>query len=97
MNQTVCIELVFSRHAVQRMFERGITTSDVRSVISNGASIAEYPEDKPFPARLILGFVQDQPIHVVVAFDESNNWCNVVTVYRPDPMVWSDDFTTRRA
>ncbi len=71
-----CIEIMFSRHAVQRMFERGIATKDVRAVIVGGKSIADYPDDKPLPSRLILGFVRNRPIHVVVAFDESNGWCN---------------------
>lgn len=92
-----CAEIAFSRHAVQRMFERGVGVQDVRAVIANGRSIAEYLDDKPFPSRLMLGFVRGQPIHVVVAFDESNSRCSVVTVYPPDPAAWSDDFTTRRS
>jgi hypothetical protein len=51
------------------MFERAIRTSDVRSVIASGEIIAEYPEDAPLPSRLILGFVDDVPPHVVVGED----------------------------
>lgn len=79
------------------MFERGLGTADVRAVLDEGKTIADYPDDKPFPSRLIPGFARNQPIHVVVAFDESNGWCNVVTAYLPDPAAWNDDFTTRRA
>jgi hypothetical protein len=40
-----CNELRFSRHAITRMFERGISVRDVRVVLENGIIIAEYPED----------------------------------------------------
>jgi len=91
-----CDKLVFSGHAVQRMFERGIRETDVRLIIQTGDVIASYPDDKPFPSSLILGFVRAEPYHVGVAVDPADDTGYVVTVYRPDPEVWHSDFKTRR-
>ena len=91
-----CKEIVFSNHAVQRMFERGIRTSDVRTVITSGEVIAEYQDDRPYPSYVILSFIKDRPIHVVVAVELDTRECYVVTVYPPDPELWNSDFRTRR-
>jgi hypothetical protein len=61
-----CERVVFSGHAVRRMFERGITTEPVLEVIAVGEIIAEYDDDTPHPSRLLSGIVNGRPIHVVV-------------------------------
>jgi hypothetical protein len=50
-----CREIIFSGHAVQRMFERAITATDVRAVIESGEIIADYPSDLPFPSSFLVG------------------------------------------
>jgi hypothetical protein len=64
--------------------------------VRNGEIIAEYPDDKPLPSKLLLDFIDEQPIHVVVAFDEIQRLCIVVTAYKPDLKFWESDFKTRR-
>lgn len=91
-----CHRLVFSGHAVRRMFERGIRECDVRRVVESGQVIAEYPDDRPFPSCLIVGYVNDMPLHVVVAMDSQGDTCHIVTVYIPDPRVWHSEFKRRR-
>ena len=88
--------LVFTGHAVRQMFTRRLSTTDVRSVIQQGEVIADYPDDIPFPSKLLLGFVVNAPVHVVIAYDEDLSTGYVVTAYRPDRGLWSDDFKTRR-
>ena len=44
--------LRYGRHAVQRMFERGITQADVQGALSAGRVIEDYPTDYPLPSRL---------------------------------------------
>jgi hypothetical protein len=66
-----CKRVLFSGHPIQRMFERGIGREDVLAVITDGERISEYPDDKPFPSRLLLGTANSEPLHVVVAFDLS--------------------------
>lgn len=91
-----CDEIVFSGHAVQRMFERQISQSDVRVVVATGEKVADYPDDRPFPSRLLLGFVRGHPVHVVAAQDLTGGRCYVVTVYVPGLAQWEPDFRTRK-
>ncbi|MEW6348978.1 MAG: DUF4258 domain-containing protein [Thermodesulfobacteriota bacterium] len=91
-----CGRIVFSRHAVTRMFERSIARTEVRKVLRTGESIEAYPDDDPFPSALMLGFVENRPLHVVVAVEDSTETCYVITAYDPDPLLWESNFRTRR-
>jgi len=51
-----CERIVFSGHAIQRMFERRLSGSDVRSVLRDGEEIASYPDDAPYSSCIMLGF-----------------------------------------
>jgi hypothetical protein len=84
--------LIFRVHALERMFERRITVDDVRSAVTNGEVIQNYPEDKPYPSRLVLGWRGTRPIHVVVAEDSEADILVVVTSYEPDPIQWDSGF-----
>jgi hypothetical protein len=92
-----CKDIVFSGHAVQRMFERGIDEKDLYEVIAEGELIDEYPGDKPFPSMLLLGQVSNQAIHVVLGVDSQTGVCYVITVYLPDPGLWLMGFRKRRS
>lgn len=90
-----CITITYSGHALRRLFERGLAPETVRRAIEAGEIIADYPEDQPHPSVLLLGFVEGTPLHVVLARTPEGA-CIVITAYRPDPLLWSDDFRTRR-
>ncbi|WIG58690.1 MAG: hypothetical protein OJF49_001436 [Ktedonobacterales bacterium] len=92
-----CSAVIFSGHATQRMFERGLSTADILSVIQQGEVIEDYPNDTPHPSCLLLGFVGATPIHTVIAKHAATGRCIVVTVYVPNPTRWSADFKIRRA
>lgn len=77
------------------MFERNISLDDVRQVVAHGEVIRTYPEDKPFPSRLILGWSGKRPVHVVAADDDQENII-IITVYEPDPDLWEEDFRTKK-
>jgi len=74
------------------MFARGITPDDVRSVVTEGEVIQRYPDDKPYPSQLVLGWRGPRPIHVVVADDREEGILIVVTAYEPDPVQWDAEF-----
>lgn len=78
------------------MFSRNISISEVKYIVEVGAVIAEYPDDQPFPSFLLLGFLLEGPIHVVLAKDAQTGLCRVITVYRPDPTLWNEDFRTKK-
>jgi len=39
----------------------------------NGEVIKDYPEEKPYPRKLILGYVELQPIHIVLSEHQDMN------------------------
>ena len=53
--------IIFSGHAIRRMFQWKIGSEEVTAVLRTGETIMEYPEDKPFQSRLLLGFSRDRP------------------------------------
>jgi hypothetical protein len=77
------------------MFEREIPPEDVLEAVQNGEIIKEYPDDRPYPSFLILSFVNNRPLHVVVARNTNDDFCFVVTIYEPDKSMWSKDFKTK--
>ena len=89
------LRITFRTHAFQRMFERGIAASDVERVVSVGEVVEDYPNDLPYPSRLVLGWIGKQPLHVVAADNTDDNELIIVTVYEPDPLRWDGDFRRR--
>ncbi|MCH7625539.1 MAG: DUF4258 domain-containing protein [Chloroflexi bacterium] len=77
------------------MFERGITQSEVVQAVRFGEIIEEYPDDSPYPSRLVLGMQGLRPIHVVVADNMEDRMLVVITVYEPDSNQWTGDFRRR--
>ncbi|MBI3952249.1 MAG: DUF4258 domain-containing protein [Acidobacteria bacterium] len=88
--------LVFRVHATRRMFRRRIIEQDIRHVLETGEVIEDYPDDTPYPSRLILGFCNARPIHVVAADNHEDQQTIIITVYEPDPAKWDPTFRKRR-
>lgn len=88
--------LVFRVDAIRRMFERHISAEDARHVLKTGEVIENYPDDTPYPSRLVLGWRMSRPIHVVVADNRDAGETIVITAYEPDPVRWERDFKRRK-
>jgi hypothetical protein len=82
-------------HAAQRMLERNVSVTDVLAVLNGGETIEDYPDDTPFPSRLILGWVGQRPVHVVSATSTTGRTV-IITVYEPSPEEWDNTFHGRR-
>ncbi|MBK1707450.1 hypothetical protein CKO40_23740 [Halochromatium glycolicum] len=91
-----CATIRFSRHAFERMFERGLSPALIEQSIATAEPIKAYPDDRPYPSVLLLAFHRQTPVHLVVARDPVTENCVVVTVYIPDAKRWHEDFKTRR-
>jgi hypothetical protein len=87
---------IFRRHALERMAERNISRVVVESVVEEGEVIREYADDTPYPSRLLLGWRDERPLHVVAADDDTTNETYIITVYEPDPDVWEEDFRSKK-
>lgn len=88
--------ITFRVHALQRMFQRGISEEEVRHVLEKGDTIEDYPQDTPYPSRLVLGWRGSQPLHVVVAENRRAQEGIVITVYEPETSQWESGFKRRR-
>jgi hypothetical protein len=88
--------IIFSGHALRQMFSRGLKKDDCIAIVRQGEVIMDYPDDKPYPSCLMLGFVGDMPVHVVLAVNVQARTGIIITAYIPDPKIWADDFRTRR-
>ena len=87
--------ITYRLHAVKRMFERRISADEVRYVLETGEAIEEYPDDTPYPSRLIMGWYKGRPIHVVAANNSLDKEIIVITVYEPDPSEWDPECRKR--
>ncbi len=90
------MKLIFRVHALKRMDERGITSDDVHHILATGKVIEDYPDDVPYPSRLILGWCGDRPLHVVVATKIDTGETIVVTGYDPYRDEWDEGFERRK-
>jgi hypothetical protein len=92
-------QVFYSAHARREMREEElgeIKEQEVFNAIRNGEVIEDYPDDKPYPSALVIGFSEsDKPLHIVCAYDSKDNLVIVVTAYRPDPNKWIK-FRSRR-
>jgi len=78
------------------MFERAVSTDEVRAVLATGETIADYPDDTPYPSQLVLGWRGDRPLHVVAAYNATDDETIVVTVYEPVTADWEPGFRRKK-
>ena len=87
--------VLWKKHALERLLERGISRNQVKSAILHGVIIENYPEDNPIPSFL-LAATQPEALHVVLAYDAASEQCHIITAYRPDLTHFEADLITRR-
>jgi hypothetical protein len=78
------------------MFQRGVSEDEVKQVVAGGETIETYPDDQPFPSRLMLGWSGSRPVHVVVADHVAAQEAIILTVYQPDAEEWEADCRRRK-
>lgn len=86
--------LLFRAHAVQRMFERGVSVGKVREALKAEDVIEDYTFEMPEPSRLLFGMQGRRPFHVVTS--ENTKHITIITVYLPSPDKWKKDSRSRR-
>ena len=87
--------VLWKKHALERMMERGISRIQVKQAILQSSIIEYYPDDYPIPS-VLLSTLQPKPLHVVVAYDADALQCHVITAYYPDLAHFQADLITRR-
>lgn len=91
-------EVKVSDHGYEEMSDEGILARDVLAGVFQGVVVEEYPTYPKGPCVLVLQMdLSRQPIHVVWGIPKGlSSLAVVVTAYRPDPDLWSEDFTRRK-
>ncbi len=85
----------WSRHALKRFRERGISIDDFIECILSGKIIKQYPDDRPAPSCLMLGWIANTTaLHIVVGCDDE--YLYAITAYYPDVNEWEADMETRK-
>ena len=91
-----CSSVITSLHAFKKMVSRNITDDDVKMVIRDGEIIKEYPNDKPYPSKLLYKMIGERPIHVVAGQMDKAGKCVIITVYVAGEDIWETDFKTKK-
>ena len=78
------------------MVQRNIAVTDVHEVLATGEVIEVYPDDTPYPSRLVLGWRGNRPVHVVAADNTDIDETIIITAYEPGADQWETGFRRRR-
>ena len=78
-----------TEHALDEATADGIAIPRILNAPAIAEIIEQYPKDKPLPSCLVYGECNG-PLHTVWAYNETNGWAVLITVYRPDPRRWID-------
>jgi hypothetical protein len=91
-------DIRISDHGYDEISEENILARDVIKGVLDGVVVEDYPNYAKGPCALILQFDHDRrPLHVVWGIPKNmSSPAVVVTAYRPDPDLWSDDFLRRK-
>jgi len=92
------VKIRWSRHGITELVNEGWSRILVEAALQEGEVIEDYPvEHRPLPDCLVMGWLATgEPLHAVIAIDEVNDRLFVVTVYKPSPEEWKDDWRTRK-
>jgi hypothetical protein len=91
-------EVRVSDHGYDEMSDEHILVRDALAGILDGVVVEDYPTYAKGPCVLVLqNDLNQQPIHVVWGIPKDlSSPAVIVTAYRPDPDLWSEDFTRRK-
>ncbi len=91
-------EIIISNHGYDELAEDGLLVKDIMTGVNKGKVIKDYPDYSKGPCVLVLQ--EDKignPIHVVWGIPKGTSSPAVlVTAYKPDHLLWSDDFMEKR-
>ena len=87
-----------SQHAFLRILSNAVASDDPMASIGSAEVLQDLTELSHRPAVLVLQYdTNGGPFHAVWGIEKDTDVPAVlITTYRPDPALWSDDFRTRK-
>lgn len=84
-----------SLHADDERLADDLSIDDLEEVLRSATILEDYPEDRRGHSCLVLGYVREEPVHVVCGLTRQNTLM-IVTVYRPAPPRWRTERVRNR-
>jgi hypothetical protein len=88
-------QFVISTHAYQEAADEKIDIAEIRDAILNDEMLEQYADTGRGESCLILGFVDERPIHVICGWRRES--IVIITVYVPKLPKFQDPWTRRRS
>jgi hypothetical protein len=86
-----------TKHATIVRLERGTSLAEMGRVLLHGEIIERYADAQPYPACLVLGWLESvDPLHVVCSRGDMEPALRIVTLYEPEEALWESDYKTRK-
>ena len=86
-----------SSHALREAEADRLTLKGIESATAEGECIEDYPTDPRGASCLVLGQLENgAALHALWGFDALSRQAILITVYIPNPQLWTADFRGRR-
>jgi hypothetical protein len=87
---------LISEHAFDRLRLLDCTFVEFEVALEHAEVIEEHELGPGALKELVLLIEWKRPLHVVVVVDDAHREERIVTVYEPDPDLWTSDYRWRR-
>lgn len=94
--KVVRFPVVLTYHVFEKIRSIDMTLAELERLLGAGEVIEEHQRSDTQTEELVLVAEWSRPLHLVVIADEAKGEERIVTVYEPDPELWSPDHRTRR-
>lgn len=84
-------------HVFEKLRSIDMTLAEFELLLGAGEVIEEDDRTDTQLEELVLVSEWKRPLHLVVIVDEGKSGERILTVYEPDPELWSSDYRTRRS
>jgi len=87
---------LLSEHAYDKLWALDCTFCEFEAALERAVVIEESQLPRSSLKELVLTVEWTHPLHVVVVVDPIREEERIVTVYQPNPGLWSPDYRRRR-